>query len=837
MEKLKTNIKVKSIVNWFYKNRRIVTIIKLAILSLLMFFAMRYHVLTNVMLALSIIFVLTEFDFDGFYISFFLIAFRFMFRNNLTGSIPYVSIVFVVYAIYALIKYFFVKKEKLKFNWFIVGISVAYLIFLLIPFNDFIFSEYAKYVLMIAMINFIVLFRHKIELKKLIMYFVYGCVVGSFIFLITQIALPNYFTEMPYQNTAGGFKRFRGLTSDPNVYALDCLLCLIGLYYLYFRKRLNIYHYLILSLTLACFTWLTYSKAMIISLIIALILVLIFSWAKDFKKNWYKPLIFVGIIILALLVTSFVFQRDTYIVFDRFLIKFTDFVVPEEGVGDIIEDTTGSLNDITTGRWYLWKTHLTYVFSSFKNFMVGGGIGTFVGPMECHNTSIQILYETGFVGTALFMALFILILKEFGFGKWMFNRAHWINWLAIIVTFVEYCSVNHLGTTRFVYHITIFMFILFDKSYLQNQVGGVPLTENGAPMVGQTTFQKETSTLKIQQAGANNSFSIHEASAEIENELKEQKDLISVIIPVYNVENYLPRCLESVTNQTYQNVEIILIDDGSPDNSPQICDDWAKKDKRIKVIHKQNVGVSSARNIGLDTAKGKFIIFVDSDDFLSLNYVESLLKKQKQTGADLVMCGYSRFVEEDKLEPKIEKSLVEFTEKPNLYYMYADLINCAIFRTLFSSEIIKNLRFNENLAIGEDLMFFTMLFTNNQHIKIGLVDEFLYNYRLTASSAIHSKDKTAFYKNYKIIEEICPYLIENGMENYSNLLKFSFYIQYIFRYYHIKDSASLAEQYNTKENYSAYWGCRKQFKFRIMAFLARHKIIWLVKLLKKVKHI
>ena len=96
-------------------------------------------------------------------------------------------------------------------------------------------------------------------------------------------------------------------------------------------------------------------------------------------------------------------------------------------------------------------------------------------------------------------------------------------------------------------------------------------------------------------------------------------DLISVIVPVYNVEEYLDRCIESIVNQTYKNLEILLIDDGSTDNSYNICDKWAKKDNRIKVVHKENGGVSSARNVGLDVATGDYIGFVDSDDYISID--------------------------------------------------------------------------------------------------------------------------------------------------------------------------------------------------------------------------
>ena len=102
-------------------------------------------------------------------------------------------------------------------------------------------------------------------------------------------------------------------------------------------------------------------------------------------------------------------------------------------------------------------------------------------------------------------------------------------------------------------------------------------------------------------------------------------DKISVIVPIYKVENYLHRCVDSIINQTYTNLEIILVDDGSPDNCPMICDEYAKKDSRIRIVHKKNEGVAVARNVGIDIATGKYIMFVDSDDFIENDMIKSML--------------------------------------------------------------------------------------------------------------------------------------------------------------------------------------------------------------------
>ena len=117
--------------------------------------------------------------------------------------------------------------------------------------------------------------------------------------------------------------------------------------------------------------------------------------------------------------------------------------------------------------------------------------------------------------------------------------------------------------------------------------------------------------------------------------------VVSVVLPIYGVEKYLDRCITSIVNQTYSNLEIILVDDGSRDNCPQMCDDWAEKDSRIKVVHKANAGLGMARNTGIDNATGEYICFFDSDDYVALDTVEKAYALAKQESSDLVTFGLS----------------------------------------------------------------------------------------------------------------------------------------------------------------------------------------------------
>ena len=152
--------------------------------------------------------------------------------------------------------------------------------------------------------------------------------------------------------------------------------------------------------------------------------------------------------------------------------------------------------------------------------------------------------------------------------------------------------------------------------------------------------------------------------------------LISVILPIYNVENYIERAIESVLRQTYQNLEIILVDDGSPDRCGEICDAYARRDARIKVIHKPNGGLSDARNAGLDVMKGAYVAFVDSDDYIAPFFIEALYQALVETGSDVSLCRYAVVTQPDmsecetKLANADSRDYVVYDRKQTLLNLY-----------------------------------------------------------------------------------------------------------------------------------------------------------------------
>lgn len=188
--------------------------------------------------------------------------------------------------------------------------------------------------------------------------------------------------------------------------------------------------------------------------------------------------------------------------------------------------------------------------------------------------------------------------------------------------------------------------------------------------------------------------------------IKKEQILVSIIIPVYKVEEYLSRCIESVTRQTYSNIEVILVDDGSPDNCPQLCDELAKKDSRIEVVHKKNGGLSTARNAGLDVAKGDFICFVDSDDWICHDALEYSVGLAQMHSADMVETGIyctEKFVTEIPVSEKVSilsgKSILQD-------YMFSTTKGAgySVCKCMFSSKVLQNLRFRVGFN-NEDIDF------------------------------------------------------------------------------------------------------------------------------------
>lgn len=325
----------------------------------------------------------------------------------------------------------------------------------------------------------------------------------------------------------------------------------------------------------------------------------------------------------------------------------------------------------------------------------------------------------------------------------------------------------------------------------------------------------------------------------------------SVIVPVYNVEKYLSKCIESLLNQTYKNFEIILVNDGSPDNSPQICDEYSKKDNRIKVIHKENGGVTSARKVGANIAAGDYIVCVDADDWVENTYLEEFAKAIEIDNSDVVCCedyvdnGVTRIhkpmsfqeglYKREEIETKIFPILIE--GKDCRYFSNAVAIK-AVKRELFvrSQNLV-----DDGIRIGEDAAVIKPCIYEANSLYI--IKKPLYYYRYNPSSATKSK------KAFDLQE---PKLRGQHFEKTIDLDKFDFRDQNYRMVVHALFNAA-ESQFNRKEKYTViakeikevlkdeYYQtaikncCFIGKKGKLALFALKYNVIWLIKIFNIIK--
>lgn len=273
---------------------------------------------------------------------------------------------------------------------------------------------------------------------------------------------------------------------------------------------------------------------------------------------------------------------------------------------------------------------------------------------------------------------------------------------------------------------------------------------------------------------------------------------VTIIIPIYNTEAYLTRCMESVCNQTYQNLEIILINDGSTDNSLSLCRQYEREDSRIVVVNKENEGQGKARNIGLDMAHGQYILFVDSDDYIHLQMVEMLLKVAQQCEADIVQCHIQEVYDEQNnntlpIEFSKEHIRAEEPLRERILCCYTDdIMPC---NKMLKRELFLNNRFPEGMIYEDKHLMFRL-----RHIakKIMYLDVPLYYYVQTPHSTmrqtIGEKQLNSFFR---LSEDLLLYCEQNGLtNNYQSELS-GYLRQYMSIYFQTHKSKEL-KRYSEK---------------------------------------
>lgn len=230
---------------------------------------------------------------------------------------------------------------------------------------------------------------------------------------------------------------------------------------------------------------------------------------------------------------------------------------------------------------------------------------------------------------------------------------------------------------------------------------------------------------------------------------------ISIIVPVYNVENYVSNCITSLLKQTYENIEIILVDDGSLDNSGKICDEYAKKDERIKVIHQKNAGVSAARNRGIEVATGDYIGFVDSDDYVSEEMYEHLLSVCLNNNVDIAQCDrvYTEklYTEREKIENTSEKVYIINRQKALHELLCSRSVRSSLWSKLYKKELFDGVRLDPRLVSGEDGIANYQLISKTD--KIAVSEKAYYYYYRRPGSCTTGPINEKIYKSIEIFQD------------------------------------------------------------------------------------
>lgn len=260
---------------------------------------------------------------------------------------------------------------------------------------------------------------------------------------------------------------------------------------------------------------------------------------------------------------------------------------------------------------------------------------------------------------------------------------------------------------------------------------------------------------------------------------------VSIIVPIYNSQKYLIKCIDSLINQTYTDIEIILVNDGSTDGSGKICDEYALKDKRVRVFHKNNSGPSSSRNFGVKNAKGEYVLFVDSDDWIMINTVEKTLSELIKYDGDFLIFEMRNIIGTkiqdcklfDEKQRIFEGKAIEQLENilliPEKYTKETISNLTGPMCKLYKKELIEDIKFPENMNLGEDFCFFSMIL--RKATKIIYIDDVLYNYLVRERSLSHKIDKSLVERNATLVNWILDFY-----ENYKNdeILN-----EFCFRYY------------------------------------------------------
>ena len=240
-------------------------------------------------------------------------------------------------------------------------------------------------------------------------------------------------------------------------------------------------------------------------------------------------------------------------------------------------------------------------------------------------------------------------------------------------------------------------------------------------------------------------------------------DLISIIVPIYNAEKYIDDCIKSILNQTYSRFELILIDDGSSDRSLEICNNWKRKDERIHVYSQKNGGASAARNFGLKVMQGDYVVFVDSDDWVSPKYIEFLYKSIKLDDYDIVQCNLkATFDRDEKIDVDHNFEINKIREITKIQALNYRVYKVSVWAKIYKKDIFDNFRFREGAIYEDDASYYIFIYRAK---KIAILEETLYYYYMSDNSVMRN-DKSLDLAFIDIYKERIEFFIEKDEKEF-----------------------------------------------------------------------
>lgn len=714
-------------------------------------------------------------------------------------TLMWVTMVFII-GIKYLIDVF--KKNK-SINWKTLIPIIVFLLFVILPVHEAKIVLITIYVGLLALLYLTFEYRKEVSFKKLVITFCLGIIVSCLLHL-TKFISPRINALLPviYAENCS-YVRFLALTGHPNNLAVSSLIAVSFLFVLLYKKQITLRLFLPVFVGIFIPAYLAISRNFVMAFSILFLIFMILSFIK-YRKTAFLTTGCLALVMLIVIVCCY-YPTEAYFA------RFNNQNDQEEEQSEVsIEPPTNTVLDENIQEWWngvyageihydpgrkgIWQMYLYDWTSSAKNILCGRGVSAkAIGQMAAHNTLIQLLWEHGVIGIIL---LLWVVLSFVDFKKLKYS----LSLLILVVTPIimsamleSFNVITELMPT--IVLITAMEFVYQSKNY-KSDVKALP---------NKKTFEK-------------NDFN----------------SLVSVIIPVYNVEVYLDRCLASIVKQTYENLEIILVDDGSTDTCPKKCDEWAKKDHRIKVIHKKNGGLSDARNAGIDQATGDFLCFIDSDDFVHQEFVQVLLNNLLETDSDLSIC-YFRSVDENTqlpVEVTAKHMVIEGNEIPNVLFEKYNLPFVSACTKLYKKEIFNDLRFDVG-RINEDNFVIHKILMKCKKI-VFTKGEYYYYYK-RANSITRAEYFTE--KNLDYFVAHCNwYEYFKGTQFEGKAL--NKLVDSICRLYQVAFSRNADTKTLTflRENFIKYYKLNPHKSFPQMVFLINPRLFcWIVKFVKKIR--